>query len=208
MSEFMKTNEIKMNTCPKCGSPQESPELDGTTARIWFTCGSYGYADEPEQLVYRSDKCLVREEINTLQRKVEELQIELDFANEAIDQRERSRKETETRLCEIQAAQDYWHSKWKDACENARIKHKQVCELKRERNRLIDDLQASTIHSCGDSCIRPMCVLRKECDQWRCISASLLVYAESLLAHIPDTSEINWTVLEQARAMFKEGEVK
>ncbi len=197
-----------MNTCPKCGSPQESPELDGTTARIWFTCGSYGYADEPEQLVYRSDKCLVREEINTLQRKVEELQIELDFANEAIDQRERSRKETETRLCEIQAAQDYWHSKWKDACENARIKHKQVCELKRERNRLIDDLQASTIHSCGDSCSRPMCVLRKKRDQWRECSARLLVYAESLLAHIPDTSEINWTVLEQARAMFKEAKSK
>ncbi len=77
-----------MNTCPKCGSPQESPELDGATARIWFTCGSYGYADEPEQLVYRSDKCLVREDINTLQRKVEELQVALDFANEAVDQRE------------------------------------------------------------------------------------------------------------------------
>jgi len=38
------------------------------------------------------------------------------------------------------------------------------------------------------------------------MSASLLVYAESLLAHIPDTSEINWTVLEQARAMFKKGD--
>jgi hypothetical protein len=196
----MKTNEIKMNTCPKCGSPQESPELDGTTARIWFTCGSYGYADEPEQLVYRSDKCLVREEINTLQRKVEELQIELDFANEAIDQRERSRKETETRLCEIQAAQDYWHSKWKDACENARIKHKQVCELKRERNRLIDDLQASTIHSCGDSCSRPMCVLRRERDAYKEALQMCVFWAESISRRVTeDRDSINWTGLQIAR---------
>lgn len=62
-----------MSTCPKCGSPQKSPKLDGTTARIWFTCGSYGYADKPDQVFRSSDKCLDREEINTLQRKVEEL---------------------------------------------------------------------------------------------------------------------------------------
>lgn len=202
-----------MNTCPKCGSQAITPEAyQYESKRVHFRCDSYGYNDKEKfDLVYRSELCLEREEKNTLQRKVEELQIELDFANEAIDQRERSRKETETRLCAIQAAQDYWHRKWKEACENAEIKHKEICELKRERNRLIDkldDLQASTIHSCGDSCSRPMCVLRKERDQWRCISASLLVYGESLLAHIPDTSEINWTVLEQARAMFKEGEVK
>ena len=85
-------------------------------------------------------------------------------------QRERSRKETETQLCALQAAQGYWHRKWKEACENAEIKHKEICELKRERNRLIDkldDLQASTIHSCGDSCSRPMCVLRRERDELR-----------------------------------------
>jgi hypothetical protein len=140
-----------VSTCPKCGSPQKSPKLDGTTARIWFTCGSYGYADKPDQVFRSSDKCLDREEINTLQRKVEELQVELDFANEAVDQRERSRKDAETELRNVKAAGDYWHSKWKEACENARIKHKEVCELKRERNRLIDGLQASTIHSCGAS---------------------------------------------------------
>jgi len=89
-------------------------------------------------------------EKNTLQRKVEELQVALDFANEAVDQRERSLKEMETELRNVKAAEDYWHSKWKEACENARIKHKQVCELKLERNRLFDDLQASTIHSCGE----------------------------------------------------------
>jgi hypothetical protein len=94
--------------------------------------------------VYRSELCLEREEKNTLQRKVEELQVELDFANEAVDQRERSRKDAETELRNVKAARDYWHSKWKEACENARIKHKEVCELKRERNRLIDELQAST----------------------------------------------------------------
>jgi len=218
----------KPNTCPKCGSPQVSTKLDGTTARIWFVCGSYGYADKPDQVFRSSDKCLDREEINTLQRKVKELQVALDFANEAVDQRERSRTEAEAKL---------------------------------------DDLQASTIHSCGDSCSRPMCVLRRERDaykealemiayncnnpradyqavadaaltaiedmrakegeanvpleeneglhediifwltraaNWRCISASLLVYAEYLLKCIPDRSEIDWTVLEQARAMFKE----
>ena len=93
-----------MNTCPKCGSPQESPKLDGTTARIWFTCGSYGYADKPDQVFRSSDKCLDREEKNTLQRKVEELQVALDFANEAVDQRERSRKETEAKLDDLQAS--------------------------------------------------------------------------------------------------------
>ena len=85
--------------------------------------------------------------------------------------------------------------------------HSELCLEREEKNTLqakLDDLQASTIHSCGDSCSRPMCVLRKKRDQWRECSARLLVYAESLLAHIPDTSEINWTVLEQARAMFKE----
>jgi hypothetical protein len=49
---------------------------------------------------------------------------------------------------------------------------------------------------------------RQERDQWRECSASLLVYAEYLLKCIPDRSEIDWTVLEQARAMFKEGEAK
>lgn len=102
-----------MNTCPKCGSPQESPKLD--TARIWFTCGSYGYADKPDQVFRSSDKCLDREDKNSLQRKVEELEAKLD------------------------------------------------------------DLQASTIHSCGDSCSRPMCVLRRERDGWKyraCSSSS------------------------------------
>lgn len=92
------------------------------------------------------------------------------YSDGDVDQRERSRKETETELRDVKAAGDYWHSKWKEACENARIKHKEVCELKRERNRLIDkldDLQASTIHSCGDSCSRPMCALRRERDAYK-----------------------------------------
>lgn len=45
--------------------------------------------------------------------------------------------------------------------------------------------------------------LRKQRDQWRECAASLLVYAEYLLTRIPDKREINWTVLEQARSMFK-----
>lgn len=189
-----------MNTCPKCGSPQESPKLDGTTARIWFACGSYGYADKPDQLFRSSDKCLDSEEKNTLQRKVEELQVALDFANEAVDQRERSRKDAEAELCNVTAASNYWHSKWKDACENARIKHKHVCELKRERNRLIDDLQASTIHSCGDSCSRPMCVLRRERDAYKEALQMCVFWAESISRRVTeDRDSINWTGLQIAR---------
>ena len=71
-----------MNTCPKCGSPQESPKLDGTTARIWFTCGSYGYADKPDQVFRSSDKCLDREEINDLQIQNTKLR---DIAGKAME---------------------------------------------------------------------------------------------------------------------------
>jgi len=188
-----------MNTCPKCGSPQveEHTNYAKETGRTWWVCGTFQTRDcHP----HHSELCLEREEKNTLQAK-------------------------------------------------------------------LDDLQASTIHSCGDSCSRPMCVLRRERDaykealemiayncnnpradyqavadaaltaiedmrakerevnvplekseglhediifwltraaNWRCMSASLLVYAEYLLKCIPDRSEIDWTVLEQARAMFKE----
>ena len=48
--------------------------------------------------------------------------------------------------------------------------HSELCLEREEKNTLqakLDDLQASTIHSCGDSCSRPMCVLRKERNQWR-----------------------------------------
>jgi len=141
VSEFMKTNEIKMNTCPKCGSaavPEEPHKYPST--RIHFACDGYGYTDGGEfDLVYRSELCLEREEKNTLQRKVEE------FAED---------------LCVERIAHANTIRKLDD-------KHKQVCELKRERNRLIDDLQASTIHSCGDSCSRPMCVLRRERDAYK-----------------------------------------
>ena len=68
-----------MNTCPKCGSPEyaQTPDI-----RIYFRCDSYGYNDKEKfDLVYRSELCLEREEKNTLQRKVQELQVALDFAN-------------------------------------------------------------------------------------------------------------------------------
>jgi hypothetical protein len=48
--------------------------------------------------------------------------------------------------------------------------YSELCLEREEKNTLqakLDDLQASTIHSCGDSCSRPMCVLRMERDQWR-----------------------------------------
>jgi len=116
-----------MNTCPKCGSPQveEQTNYAKETGRTWWVCGTFQTRDcHPRH----SELCLEREEKNTLQRKVEELQVALDFANEAVDQRERSRKEAEDKL---------------------------------------DDLQASTIHSCGDFCSRPMCILRRERDAYK-----------------------------------------
>jgi len=48
--------------------------------------------------------------------------------------------------------------------------HSELCLEREEKNILqakLDDLQASTIHSCGDSCRRPMCVLRRERDELR-----------------------------------------
>ena len=145
-----------MKTCPKCGSPQESPKLDGTTARIWFTCGSYGYADKPDQVFRSSDKCLDREEINTLQRKVEELQVALD------------------------------------------------------------NLQASTIHSCGDSCSRPMCVLRRERDAYKESLKYIHSICEDKTIELPDDDyakvTIDECIMEAERAMQKckkmEGEAK
>ena len=95
---------------------------------MWFGCGSHVLLDEPEKLLSRTNQCCDQQEINDLRRKVEELQVALDFANKAVDQRERSRKETEAKL---------------------------------------DNLQASTIHSCGDSCSRPMCALRRERDAYK-----------------------------------------
>jgi hypothetical protein len=143
-----------MNTCPKCGSPQESPKLDGTTARIWFTCGSYGYADKPDQVFRSSDKCLDREEKNTLQRKVEE------FAE--------------------------------DLCVE-RIAHANTI-------RKLDDFQASTIHSCGDSCSRPMCVLRRERDAYKEALQMCVFWAESVSRRVTeDRDSINWTGLQIAR---------
>jgi hypothetical protein len=133
-----------MNTCPKCGSPQASElTTSGFTLQkkaMWFGCGSHVLLDEPEKILSRTNQCCDQEEINDLRRKVEELQVALDFANEAVDQRERSRKEAETKLREVQAT---------------------------KRETLYAVNEASTIHSCGDSCSRPMCVLRRERDAYK-----------------------------------------
>jgi hypothetical protein len=70
--------ELRMKNCPKCGSaalPEEPHKYPST--RIHFACDGYGYTDGEFDLVYRSELCLEREEKNTLQRKVEELQVAL-----------------------------------------------------------------------------------------------------------------------------------
>lgn len=98
-----------MNTCPKCGSPQaEELTLSGFKLRkaMWFGCGSHVLLDEPEKVLSRSNQCCDQEEINDLRRKVEELQVALDFANEAIDQRERVRTESEAK-----------RDQWRDCAE-------------------------------------------------------------------------------------------
>jgi phosphopantetheinyl transferase len=46
--------------------------------------------------------------------------------------------------------------------------------------------------------------MQQQCDQWRECASRLLVYAECMSARVPEKSQINWTVLEQARAMFRE----
>jgi hypothetical protein len=167
----MKTNEIKMNTCPKCGSPQveEQTNYAKETGRTWWVCGTFQTRDcHP----HHSELCLEREEKNTLQRKVEE------FAED---------------LCVERIAHANTIRKLDD-------KHKQVCELKRERNRLIDDLQASTIHSCGDSCSRPMCVLRRERDAYKEALQMCVFWAESISRRVTeDRDSINWTGLQIAR---------
>jgi hypothetical protein len=94
----------------------------------------------------------------------------------------------EALLCEMQGLRD------------------ELSDVKRERDVALAQIEHN--HKGAEMLEKMVYDARQERDQWRCISASLLVYAESLLAHIPDTSEINWTVLEQARAMFKEGEAK
>ena len=164
----------KPNTCPKCGSaalPEEPHKYPST--RIHFACDGYGYTDGGEfDLVYRSELCLEREEKNTLQRKVEE------FAED---------------LCVERIAHANTIRKLDD-------KHKEVCELKRERNRLIDELQASTIHSCGDSCSRPMCALRRERDAYKEALQMCVFWAESISRRVTeDRDSINWTGLQIAR---------
>lgn len=56
----------------------------------------------------------------------------------------------------LNAAHKKTHERWKDS-------EQLVDQLIEE----LDNLKASTIHSCGDSCSRPMCVLRRERDEWK-----------------------------------------
>lgn len=109
-----------MDTCPKCGTAraEESPAFS-LTKRIWFGCGSYSYAEEPEKLGYGSDICNERAEKNGMQRELVEIR----------KMHERDLR----RLAEL--------------------------EVK------LDNLQASTIHSCGDNCQRPACAMRRERDE-------------------------------------------
>jgi uncharacterized coiled-coil DUF342 family protein len=58
-------------------------------------------------------------------------------------------------------------------------------QYKQERDEAIRHLEnhtASTIHSCHNQCQRPMCVLRRERDEARDLSAALLLKANILTA--------------------------
>jgi len=185
-----------MNTCPKCGSPQveEHTNYAKETDRTWWVCGTFQTRDcHP----HHSELCLEREEKNTLQRKVEELQVAQDFANEAIDQRERSRF----------YFKGYWYQEylelrekwWKQIGENSK-QAERIRELEEQIQAKLDDLQASTIHSCGDSCSRPMCVLRRERDAYKEALQMCVFWAESVSRRVTeDRDSINWTGLQIAR---------
>jgi len=71
----------------------------------------------------------------------------------------------------------------------------------------LDNLQASTIHSCGDYCSRPMCVLRRERDAYKEALQMCVFWAESISRRVTeDRDSINWTGLQIARkAMFRGG---
>ena len=79
----------------------------------------------------------------------------------------------------------------------------ELCLEREEKNTLqakLDDLQASTIHSCGDSCSRPMCVLRRERDAYKEALQMCVFWAESISRRVTeDRDSINWTGLQIAR---------
>ena len=81
--------------------------------------------------------------------------------------------------------------------------HSELCLEREEKNTLqrkVDDLQASTIHSCGDSCSRPMCVLRRERDAYKEALQMCVFWAESISRRVTeDRDSINWTGLQIAR---------
>ena len=58
------------------------------------------------------------------------------------------------------------HPHYSDWCLEREERKALQCKVDELQSKL-DDLQASTIHSCGDSCSRPMCVLRRERDELR-----------------------------------------
>lgn len=242
----------KPNTCPKCGSAAvpEAPRKYPST-RIHFACDGYGYTDGGEfDLVYRSELCFEREEKNTLQRKVEELEAKLDDKhkevcelkrerNRLIDELQASKRETlyvfNNASCKTVAhfavdengkhpidlsvepitkdkpdwavKEGYWYEQYQLMRERY---HKQIGENSKQAERIreleeqlqakLDDLKASTIHSCGDSCSRPMCVLRRERDAYKEALQMCVFWAESISRRVTeDRDSINWTGLQIAR---------
>jgi len=62
-----------MNTCPKCGAPQveEQTNYAKETGRTWWVCGTFQTRDcHPNH----SELCCEREEKNSLQSKLDDLQ--------------------------------------------------------------------------------------------------------------------------------------
>jgi hypothetical protein len=94
--------------------------------------------------------------------------------------------------------------------------HSELCLEREEKNTLqakLDDLQASTIHSCGDSCSRPMCVLRKKRNQWREFAEKLAeaLWQESPSLEIPSARHsalMEFEKLKQSDKWNDGGEIK
>ena len=70
----------------------------------------------------------------------------------------------------------------------------------------LDDLQASTLHSCGDSCSRPMCVLRRERDAYKEALEMIAYSCNNPRADYQAVADAALTAIEDMRA--KEGEAK
>jgi len=96
------------------------------------------------------------------------------------------------------------HPHYSDWCLEREERKALQCKVDELQDKL-DDLQASTIHSCGDSCSRPMCVLRRERDAYKEALEMIAYNCNNPRADYQAVADAALTAIEDMRA--KEGEV-